>query len=54
MTIKKIELYSSFWVCCEEPCGAMDFNHNKDYALVMVFMDELLTGKTRLAKGGNA
>ncbi len=38
MTIKKTELYSSFWASCDELCGGMDASQCKDYALTLLFM----------------
>jgi len=38
MPIKKSELYSSLWECCDELRGGMDASQYKDYVLVLLFM----------------
>ena len=38
MAIKKSELYSSIWACCDELRGGMDASQYKDYVLFMLFI----------------
>lgn len=38
MALKKSELYSSLWVCCDELRGSMDASQYKDYVLVLLFV----------------
>ena len=38
MAIKKSELYSTLWKCCDELRGGMDASQYKDYVLVILFV----------------
>lgn len=38
MAIKKSELYSHLWKCCDELRGGMDASQYKDYVLVLLFI----------------
>jgi type I restriction enzyme M protein len=38
MAIKKSELYSSLWSCCDDLRGGMDASQYKDYVLVLLFI----------------
>lgn len=38
MAIKKSELYSTLWKCCDELRGGMDAGQYKDYVLVILFV----------------
>ena len=37
MAVKKSELYSTLWKCCDELRGGMDASQYKDYVLVILF-----------------
>ena len=38
MAVKKSELYSTLWKCCDELRGGMDASQYKDYVLVILFV----------------
>ena len=46
MAIKKSELYSTLWKCCDELRGGMDASQYKDYVLVILFV-KYITDKSR-------
>ena len=39
MAVKKSELYSTLWKCCDELRGGMDASQYKDYVLVILFVN---------------
>lgn len=46
MAVKKSELYSSLWKCCDELRGGMDASQYKDYVLVILFV-KYISDKSR-------
>ena len=46
MAIKKSELYSTLWKCCDELRGGMDASQYKDYVLVILFV-KYISDKSR-------
>ena len=46
MAVKKSELYSTLWKCCDEPRGGMDASQYKDYVLVILFV-KYISDKSR-------
>ena len=48
MAIKKSELYSTLWKCCDELRGGMDASQYKDYVLVIPVSYTHLTLPTKL------
>ena len=53
MALKKSDLYSSLWACCDELRGGMDASQYKDYVLVLLFVkyvsDKYGNGRLRTA-----
>ena len=39
MAVKKSELYSTLWKCCDELRGGMDASQYKDYVLVILSLN---------------
>ena len=50
MAIKKSELYSTLWKCCDELRGGMDASQYKDYVLVILFV-KYISDKSRSDAG---
>lgn len=50
MAIKKSELYSTLWKCCDELRGGMDASQYKDYVLVILFV-KYISDKSRSDEG---
>ena len=50
MAIKKSELYSTLWKCCDELRGGMDASQYKDYVLVILFV-KYISDKSRSDHG---
>ncbi len=50
MAVKKSELYSTLWKCCDELRGGMDASQYKDYVLVILFV-KYVSDKSRSDKG---
>ena len=46
MAVKKSELYSTLWKCCDELRGGMDASQYKDYVLVILFV-KYISDKSR-------
>ena len=46
MAVKKSELYSTLWRCCDELRGGMDASQYKDYVLVILFV-KYISDKSR-------
>ena len=46
MAVKKSELYSTLWKCCDELRGGMDASQYKDYVLVILFI-KYISDKSR-------
>ncbi len=46
MAVKKSELYSTQWKCCDELRGGMDASQYKDYVLVILFV-KYISDKSR-------
>jgi type I restriction enzyme M protein len=38
MAIKKSEIYSALWTCCDQLRGGMDASQYKQYVLVLLFV----------------
>lgn len=51
MAVKKSELYSTLWKCCDELRGGMDASQYKDYVLVILFV-KYISDKSRSDEGG--
>lgn len=49
MAVKKSELYSTLWKCCDELRGGMDASQYKDYVLVILFV-KYISDKSRSDK----
>jgi type I restriction enzyme M protein len=47
MALKKSELYSSLWSCCDELYGGIDASQHKDYVLVLQFIKYIMTNICR-------
>lgn len=47
MAVKKSELYSTLWKCCDELRGGMDASQYKDYVLVILFV-KYISDKSKL------
>lgn len=47
MAVKKSELYSTLWKCCDELRGGMDASQYKDYVLVILFV-KYISDKSRI------
>lgn len=50
MAVKKSELYSTLWKCCDELRGGMDASQYKDYVLVILFV-KYISDKSRSDEG---
>ena len=50
MAVKKSELYSTLWKCCDELRGGMDASQYKDYVLVILFV-KYISDKSRSDDG---
>ena len=50
MAVKKSELYSTLWKCCDELRGGMDASQYKDYVLVILFV-KYISDKKRNDEG---
>ena len=50
MAVKKPELYSTLWKCCDELRGGMDASQYKDYVLVILFV-KYISDKKRNDEG---
>ncbi|MDM8269878.1 type I restriction-modification system subunit M [Barnesiella viscericola] len=50
MAVKKSELYSTLWKCCDELRGGMDASQYKDYVLVILFV-KYISDKRRNDEG---
>ena len=50
MAVKKSELYSTLWKCCDELRGGMDASQYKDYVLVILFV-KYISDKSRNDSG---
>ena len=50
MAVKKSELYSTLWKCCDEFRGGMDASQYKDYVLVILFV-KYISDKSRSDEG---